>query len=108
MNHLGHLPVHLTGGPDYLTPIRLGDSLVAEAHAEHRDTGRARSADQLNRDTGLSGRARSGGNDDGAWSERDRLSHRDAIVPHHDRIGTEFAQILDEVVRERVIVVENQ
>jgi len=49
--------------------------------------------------------ARSGGNDEVTRIERDELIYRDLVIAEDFDIRTEFAEVLDEVVGEGVVVI---
>ena len=85
---------------------RLDDRLVAETHTERGD-GRPEAADQLDRDAGLAGSARTGGDDEPVGCERFRLVDGERIVAVHDHLRAELLEQVHEVVGERVVVVEN-
>src|SRR5207302_10109297 len=87
--------------------VRFSDRLVAQAHAERRNR-RAPALDRRHRDPGLRGRARPRRDDDGAWRQRADLLDANLIVTAHDRIGAKPAQILDQLERERIVVVDDE
>src|SRR5919202_111960 len=86
----------------------LPDGLVAEAHAEQRHVAGER-GDQLERDAGLVGRARPRRDDDavGPYPVLDLLDRHLVVAPHRD-LRVQFAEVLDEVVGERIVVVYQQ
>src|ERR1043166_9476742 len=83
----------------------LPDGLVAEADAEQRDVAGER-GDQLQRDASLVGRARPRRDDDavGPYLLLDLPDRHLVVAPHLD-LGAKLAEVLDEVVGERVVVV---
>src|SRR5436305_1540234 len=87
---------------------RLGQRLVAEAHAQHRYARLGERADRVHRDAGVVGRARPGRDDHAVGLARAHLADALDVVPHHLDLSPEDAQVLDEVVRERVVVVDQQ
>ena len=54
------------------------------------------------------GRARAGGDDDGCRPELADLVDRHRVVPAHDDVRPKLTQILDEVVGERIVVVDDE
>ena len=52
------------------------------------------------------GFAGSGGNDEVTRIERDELVHRDLVVAEYFDVRSEFAEVLDEVIRKRVVVID--
>ena len=92
---------------DRSPPEGLHHRLVAQANPERRYPGLGKRARGLGRDSRL-GR--------GAWPGRDHepvglafqeLSHARLVVSDHVRLGAQFPQVLDEVVSERVVVVDD-
>ena len=101
--------MHDLGRPHDLAAVELPDALVAEAHAEHGHAAFAERADGLVRDAGVLGTARARATTSTASGvERVELRERERVVAMHDRLGAELAQVLDEVVDERVVVVDHE
>ncbi len=101
---------HVRGAHD-LPAEDLADALVTEAHAEHGDPGLAERADGVDRHAdvaGLVGAAGAGRHQHRVGLERLQLGERDRVVAVHDRLRAELTQVLDEVVDERVVVVDDQ
>jgi len=65
-------------------------------------------ADQFNADPGFVRRARPRRDDDSLRSHRFYFFHRDLIVASDLDLRSELANVLDEVVGERIVVVENE
>src|SRR5207244_11774264 len=83
------------------------DRLVHEAYAQdRRPPGEV--ADQLRRDPRLLRRTRPGRDDDPLRPQRLHLRHADLVVPPHLHRRPQLAQVLVEVVGERVVVIEQQ
>src|SRR5690606_37048927 len=101
------LAVHDPPGAYDLPAVGGGDRLVSKADAEDRRTS-AEAADALDAHPGLRRCARTGRDDDTARLHPLDLFDRDLVVASDDRIRTQLAQILDEVERERVVVVDDQ
>ena len=101
---LGRLAVHRLAAHDRAA-VGGGERLVAEAHAEHRHAALAVPADRLLREPRLLRRARAGRDDHPIGAPLEQLGQ---VVPHHVHVGPQLAQVLDEVVGERVVVVDDQ
>src|SRR4051794_3316639 len=87
---------------------RLRHRLVAEADAQYRHAGLRQRRDRGHRHARLAGRARTRRDDRLVRRPLDQLVHRRHVVAHHVEVGTKLAQVLDEVVGERVVVVEHE
>ena len=85
----------------------LDDRLMAEADPEGRD-GRPEPPDQLHRDARILRASGAGRDDEPVGCERLRLLHRDRVVAEDLDLGAELLEQMDEVPRERVVVVEHQ
>src|SRR5919205_3443609 len=94
--------------PDDAPAERLGQRLVAQADPERPHAGLGEAAHGLERDPGLVGRARPGRDDDAVEAAPEQIVHGGAVVAHHLEVAAQLAQILDEVVGERVVVVDDQ
>src|SRR4051794_26866799 len=103
----GRLAVH-GQMPDDPAAERLAHRLVAEADAEGLDARLGEAAHHLDADAGLVGRARAGAHDDAVVVSLQQLVDRGGVVSDHVEVGPELAQVLDEVVGERVVVVDHQ
>ena len=98
----------ISGARTTVAAVDLADALVAEADAEH---GHARAA-EVPRSPRTRRRRPRGGPGPARSSTRVRPSARrpvevDLVVAHHDRLGAELAEVLDEVVDEAVVVVDD-
>ena len=101
------LPCMTCGGPHDLAAEHLADALVAEADAEHRTcAGEVR--DHVVRQPGVLGRPGPGLISTPSGSSATISSRVERVAAVHDRLGAELAQVLDEVVDERVVVVEDE
>ncbi len=92
---------------DHAPAIRLADRLMSEAYAEDRDVG-AVSPDRGDADPRLCRRARSGRQHYRVRREFGDALHRDRIVADDVRPLPQFAEVLDEVVREGIVVVDDE
>ena len=93
--------------PHDLAAEDLADALVPEAHAEHRDTAREM-GDDLVGQPGILGASRAGADQHTVGLDLLDLVDRQGIAAVHERLGTQLAQVLDEVEHERVVVVEDE
>ena len=99
--------MHQPVGPDDPAAERCANRLVAEADAEHRHPA-GEGPDERDENPGIFGRARARRQDGGGGLEREHLLDRERIVAIHDRFRAELPEQLDEVVGERVVVVEHE
>ena len=86
---------------------RLRDGLVSEADAEERQLARER-LDGGERDAGGVGVAGTGREDERLGLERPDAVHVDFVVAHHVHLRAQSPEVLDEVVGERVVVVDHE
>lgn len=102
----GGLPVEeRLRGPD-LAPEGLDDCLMAEADAERRHA-RTEPPDQLDRDARVRGPAGAGRDQEVGGGERLDLLDRDRVVPEDAYLRAQLLEEVDEVVGERVVVVDD-
>ena len=87
---------------------RLPDRLMSEADAEQRDSGGGGLADQLRHDAGAGRAARPRGEHDRLRTQRERVSGRKRIVAAYLHLRAELLEILDEIVGERIEIVNHQ
>ena len=88
--------------------VDVTDRLEAEAHAEHRHAALGERGHDGADDAGILGPARARRQQHGVGLESERLVDGELIVAHDDRVGTEFAEVLHEVVDEAVVAVDHQ
>src|SRR5712692_8651616 len=103
----GGLAVHLLARARDGAPERLADGLVPETDAENR-RGRVEASDQTERDARAVRIARPRGDDDALGLESLHLVERDLVVARHVHAGAQLAHVLDEVVGERVVIIQHQ
>src|SRR3954452_6135291 len=90
------------------SPERLGQRLVAEADAQHGHADARQRGDRRHRHARLVRRARSRRYHRAVRRALDQLLDRGHVVAHHLGLRPQLAEVLDEVVGERVVVVEHQ
>src|SRR5439155_27055234 len=90
---------------DHLSAEDLPDALMTQAHAQDCDLA-AQRAHCFVGDAGVIGRAGSRRDDDAV--ELRELVHGHLVFAKHGRLGAELGHVLDEVVRERVVVVDHR
>src|SRR5262245_14078709 len=105
--HLRQFAVHQGRRTHDATAINLTDGLVAEAAAEDRHA-RPGVFDQLEANPGAVGIARSGRKHDRLGSFRQDLIHGDLVVAIDSRGGAQFAEEMDEIVGEAVVVIDQR
>src|SRR5204863_5958688 len=82
------------------------DRLVSQAHAKNRH-GLAELLNHCHRDAGILRTARSRRNDNSIRTGLDDVGERHRIVAHDEHVSAELAQILNEVVGKRIVVVDD-
>src|SRR5512133_3668960 len=82
--------------------------LMTEADTESRHAGLREAAGDRERHAGLVGRARPGRDDDAIEGALEQLVDDRAVVAHDLELAPQLAQVLDEVVGERVVVVDHE
>ena len=102
------LAVHRGAGAAHHAAVDLADRLVAEADAEHRQARGAEVGDRVHADAGLVGRAGAGRDDEVRRPRGGDLVERHVVVALDRDLGAELAQVLHEVVGERVVVVDHE
>ena len=100
------LAVHDPIRADHLAAESLPDTLVTETDAQNGN-GRSQRPYQVHANTGLVGRAGPGGNDDAIRLHLHDIVHADGIVAYGFDLGTQFTQVLHQVVGEGVLVVDH-
>ena len=101
------LSVHQALGADDSPAERLPDRLMPEAHAEDGQDG-AELSHELERNACFVRRARAGRDEHAIHLTRSNAGHVDGVVLHDLDLRAELAQVLDEVERERVVVVDDE
>ena len=103
----GGLAVHLLARARDGAPERLADGLVSETDAEDRGGG-VEASDQPERDARAVRIARPRGDDDALGPEPLHLVERDLVVARHVHARPELTHVLDQVVGERVVVIQHE
>jgi hypothetical protein len=101
------LAVHGASRAHHATTVGFTDRLMSEADAECGNALAPR-ANHVDRDAGLRGGARAGRQHDRIRREGADLLDRDRVVATDDDLRTELAEVLDEIVREGVVVVDDE
>ena len=99
------LAVHHVRRAHHRAAIGRADRLVAQADAQDRHRA-AQLADQRDADAGLVRRTRPRRDHDLLRRQRRHIADAQLVVALHQHIGAQLAQILVQVVGERVVVVE--
>ena len=102
-----HLAVHRHRRTHDRPAERQADALMSEAHAQQRHA-LTHLANQLHCDARILGTARSRRDDDALRAQPSNLVERDFVVPAHEWRRAQLAEVLREVERERIVVVEQQ
>ena len=103
----GGLSVHEARGANDVAPVNLTDALVAEAHAEDGNFP-AEMPNHIATDTGIGRSAWPGGDDDFFGSKLFDVGNGNLVVALHKKLRTKFAEILNEVVGERIVVIDDE
>ena len=101
------LAVHEFLGRDDLAAERLPYALMSETHAEQWDLAGER-LDHIEGNPGFVRIAGTGRYDDSCRCEFLDLGRRNLVIAMHAHVGAELAEILDEVVGKRIVVVDHQ
>src|SRR5437667_291092 len=107
MLYLAGFAVHEIRRTYDLASERGPKGLVAEAHSQDRHFA-GEVPKNIHADPGFLGRTRARGNNNVLRSNSFDLAHGDLIIPADHHLGTQFSQILNEVIGERVVVVEDE
>ena len=99
--------MHKAAGTDDLAAINLSDALVSEADAENRDSA-AEVHNRIAADPCFGRSARAGRDANLFRSERLDFPDSDFVIAFDEKFGAEFAEVLDEVVGERVVVIDDE
>ena len=95
------------GCPHHVATEDLAHALHAETHTENGDAGRPL-GDQHVGESGIVGCARAGADEDAVGGDPFHVVEIESVVAPDHRLGPQLAQVLDEVVDERVVVVDHE
>src|SRR5579863_2012839 len=101
------LAVHEVRRPNHMTAKCFADRLMSQADTEQRGLA-GKVADQFDADAGFVRRARPWRDDDPVWLHRLDLVYRDLVVAAHLDLLAQFTNVLNQVVGERIVVVEDE
>src|SRR5438132_1226036 len=101
------LAMHQPPGPAYPCAERLADRLVPEAHAQDRELPGQR-FHEGHEDPGIGRRTGARREDCGAGLQGQHVRDAERVVAVNDGLRAQLTQILDQVVCERVVVVEHE
>jgi hypothetical protein len=99
--------VHQPGRPHHQASKSLADGLVAQANPQDRDHA-GKTFNYRQGDAGLVRRAGTRRNDNGFRLKLLYLLAGNLIIANHLYLPAQFAQVLDQVVGERIVVVDHQ
>src|SRR5271165_1467091 len=100
-------PMHDAVSSDYLSPIDLTDALMPKTNAQHGDP-RPKMTNKIVADPSLIRCSRSRRNADFLGAQLLNLIDGCPVIPPHHQFRAEFAKILNQVVGERVVVIQYQ
>ncbi len=100
-------PVHQSSGTDDFAAENVAHALVAEADAKHRKAW-TKGSDDVIGDASFIWGARAWRDADAFGMEGLNFGEGDLVVAFDEQIGTEFAEVLDQIVGERVVVIDDQ
>ena len=104
---LGSLAVHEIGRTHHIATHRLANRLMPQAHAQDRDVG-LKSVDHREAHTSFGGRARAGREHNGVRRHCRDFIEGDLVVAHDGDVCAEFAQEVDEIVGEAVVIIDDE
>ena len=99
--------VHEARSADDVAAVNLPNALVAEADTEDRNFS-AEMPNHIATDPRIGGRAGPGGNDYFFGSELLDVGNGNLVVALHKELRTQFAKVLNEVVGERIVVIDDE
>src|SRR5579872_4854583 len=99
--------MHEIGGADDVASEGFADGLVSQTDAEHRSSSRE-VTNEFDADTSFMRRAGAGRDHDPLWPHRLDFFYRDLSIAAKFHLGAQFAEILDQVISEGVVVIENE
>src|SRR5579863_912165 len=106
VNHRRGLAMHQAAGANDLRAEGVAQTLMTQADAEDRKRA-GKFAQQSDRDSGLGGSAGPGRDDYGVRLQVAHGGNGDRIIAMDGHTGAEFAEILNEVVGEGVVIIDH-
>ena len=103
----GGLAVHQASCANHFTAIDITHALVTEADSENRYLP-SKVTDHVTADSSLFRRAGARRDADALWCHCLDLGESDLVVSLHEGIGSQLAEILDEVVGERIVIIDDE
>ena len=97
---------HAVGAYD-VPPKEVPNGLVSEADAEDR-LAAGKGPDDVEGNARLTGRTGTGREHDPLGIQRQGLLRRDLIIPENALLHAQLTEVLDEVVGERIVVIDDQ
>src|SRR5215471_583003 len=107
MFDLAGLPMHEIASTNDLAPEGLPDSLVPETHSQNPHSA-SHAPNEFNADACFARRTRTGRDHEPLRPHLFDVAERNLIIPPHLDLGTQFSEILHQVVGERIVVVEDE
>src|SRR5579864_6030430 len=99
--------VHKMRGTHHASAEGFADCLVSEAYAKHRSSSRE-VANEFDADASFMGRTGAGRDHDPLRPHRIDFFYGDLIITANFHLRAQFAEILDQVISEGVVVIENE
>jgi len=101
------LTVHQVRSTNHFPSESRANGLMSQANPKDRNSA-CEVADQIDADASVLRRAWTGRDDDSFRVHRIDVGNRDLIVAAHFDLSPEFPEILNQVVSERIVIVENE
>ncbi len=101
------LAVHRSGGADHAPAECLANALMPETDAQYGNRTRGR-ANQFDGNSGAIRITRSRRNHDAGRARRQRFLDGQGIVTAHFHIGTQFTEVVKQVVSEAIVVIDEE
>ena len=105
VNDLGGFTVHQRGSRNHLASEYFADRLMAKAYPQDGNLA-TEVPNRFEENSGVFGAAGAGRQDQRLGPERLNLLNGDLIIAAHLKLRAQFAKNLDEVVGERIVVIE--
>ena len=99
--------MHQVRRADDVAAEDMADGLVTQAHAEDRLLA-GEGLDHRARDAGFGRRTRARRDHHAVGIQRERFLHRDLVVAVHLLFHAQLPEVLDQVIGERIVVIDDQ